>query len=153
MILHDFHIKDINGNTFDLETLIGKKVLVVNTASKCGFTKQYAQLQDLYENTDRNSFEIIGFPSNDFGLQEPGTDEEIALFCKENYGVAFPMMHKINVVGNGVHPLFSWLKSETGEEPKWNFHKYLIDGNGNVLRSIESRVEPTNSEILDWIQQ
>jgi|TARA_R110000737_G_scaffold324995_1_gene338152 glutathione peroxidase len=153
MVLYDFHIEDISGNPFDLESLSGKKVLLINTASECGFTKQYPQLQDLYEHTDRSKFEIIGFPSNDFGSQEPGTNEEIAQFCTANFGVKFPMMSKISVKGNSVHPIFSWLKSETGEEPKWNFHKYLIDRNGNVLRSLEAAVEPTDSEILDWINQ
>lgn len=153
MVLYDFHIEDITGNIFDLDTLQGKKVLLVNTASECGFTKQLAQLQDLYENTDRNSFEIIGFPSNDFGNQEPGTNEEIAEFCTANYGITFPMMSKVNIKVSPIHPIFSWLKSETGEEPKWNFHKYLIDRNGNVLRSLDTNVEPTDSVILDWIQQ
>ncbi len=153
MILYDFIFEDINGNVFDVESLAGKNVLIVNTASHCGFTKQFAQLQELYENSSRQTFEILGFPSNDFGQQDPGSDEEIALFCEKNYGVNFPMMSKVKVVGNSTHPLYSWLKSETGEEPKWNFHKYLIDKKGNVIRSLSSSIEPLDSEIIDWVQQ
>lgn len=152
MILYDFIFEDINGNQYDIEALTGKKVLLVNTASECGFTKQFSQLQDLYENTDRNTFEIIGFPCNDFGKQDPGSNKEIAEFCKSSFGVTFPMMSKIKVVGNSAHPLYSWLKSETGEEPKWNFHKYLIDKKGNVVRSLPSAVEPIDPEILDWVK-
>jgi len=97
MIFYDFIFDDINGKVFDVQTLVGKKVMLINTASQCGYTKQFAQLEELYKNTDRNKFEILGFPSNDFGKQDPGTNGEIAAFCEKNYGVTFPMMSKIKV--------------------------------------------------------
>ena len=153
MALYDFIIEDINGKLFNMESLLGKKVMLVNTASKCGFTKQFAQLQELYNNTDRNKFEIIGFPSNDFGSQDPGTNEEIALFCEKNYNVTFPMMGKIKVAKNPVHPLYLWLNREMGGAPQWNFHKYLLDEKGSVVKSISSSTEPIDKEILDWINQ
>jgi glutathione peroxidase len=153
MIFYDFIFDDINGKVFDVQTLVGKKVMLINTASQCGYTKQFAQLEELYKNTDRNKFEILGFPSNDFGKQDPGTNGEIAAFCEKNYGVTFPMMSKIKVAENPVHPIYSWLNREIGEEPKWNFHKYLIDEKGNVVRSIPSSTEPIDAEILDWINQ
>lgn len=151
MRLYNFYFENIDGTNFDVENLAGKKVLIVNTASACGYTPQFGQLQELYENTDRSKFEIIGFPSNDFGAQDPGSNKEIAQFCQKNYGVTFPIMSKTQVKGANAHPLYAWMKSETGEEPKWNFHKYIIDPNGNVLRSLESGVSPLDPEIMDWI--
>ena len=135
---HDFTVKDINGNEFDLSQFKGKKVLVVNTASKCGLTPQYEALQEIYETYGGDDFEIIGFPANNFGKQEPGTNDEIAEFCEVNYGVSFYMMAKISVKGEDQHPLYSWLtkQEENGLEDSkvsWNFQKYKIDEEGQLV--------------------
>lgn len=156
MSLHEFKAMSIQGETIDLADLKGKKVMVVNTASKCGLTPQYAQLQELYENTDRSTFEIIGFPCNDFGGQEPGSEEQVASFCQKNYGVSFPMTSKIAVKGEKTHPLYKWLlekSTENGQhtEVKWNFHKFLLDENGHFVKSIEPTTSPIDEEIVNWI--
>ncbi len=132
---YDFTVKDINGHDFNFSQLKGKKVMVVNTASKCGFTPQYANLESLYEKYKDDNFIIIGFPANNFNHQEPGTNNEIKEFCTKNYGVTFPMMSKISVKGDDMSPVYKWLtsKKENGKmdsEVKWNFQKYLIDENG-----------------------
>jgi glutathione peroxidase len=153
---YDFTVKDIDGNDFDLSTLKGKKVLVVNTASKCGFTPQYEQLQELYEKYGGEDFAIIGFPANNFMKQEPGTNDEIKAFCQKNYGVTFPMMAKISVKGDDMHPLYHWLteKDQNGvmdSSVGWNFQKYLIDENGNLVDMVKSKVKPDDDKILSWI--
>lgn len=154
---YDFTVKDIAGEDFPLSQLKGKKVLVVNTASKCGFTPQYAGLQKLYEKYGGKDFIIIGFPANNFARQEPGTDEEIASFCQINYGVTFPMMSKISVKGDDQHPLYKWLtsKSENGVENskvKWNFQKYMIDEEGQLVGNFASTVKPDNKKLVGWIE-
>lgn len=153
---YDFTVQDISGNEFPLSQLMGKKVLVVNTASKCGLTPQYEDLEALYEKYGGDDFVIIGFPSNDFAGQEPGTNDEIAEFCKVNYGVTFPMMSKIAVKGEEIHPLYKWLTeaSENGVEDSkvsWNFQKYMIDENGNLVGNVPPRKKPDCKEIVDWI--
>ena len=153
---YDFKVKDIEGKDFDLASLKGKKVLVVNTASKCGLTPQYEQLQELYEKYGDKNFTIIGFPANNFMKQEPGTNEEIAEFCSKNYGVTFQMMEKISVKGDDMHPLYQWLtqKSKNGvldSEVGWNFQKYLIDEKGNLVKMIAPKVKPNDAEIVAWI--
>ncbi|WP_346860459.1 glutathione peroxidase [uncultured Draconibacterium sp.] len=155
---YDFGVKDIEGNAFDLSDLKGKKVLVVNTASKCGLTPQYKQLQALYENFGGDDFVIIGFPANNFANQEPGTNEEIVEFCERNYGVTFPMMDKISVKGDDMHPLYQWLtqKSKNGKmdsEVGWNFQKYLIDEDGNLVDMVEPKVKPDDEKIVSWIKK
>ncbi|NQU32026.1 MAG: glutathione peroxidase [Bacteroidetes bacterium] len=155
---HDFTITDIEGNTFELSSLKGKKVLVVNTASKCGNTPQYKQLQALYETYGDDEFTIIGFPANNFGSQEPGSNAEIVEFCEKNYGVTFPMMSKISVKGDDIHPLYQWLtqKSKNGvfdSEVKWNFQKYLIDENGKLISKVEPKVKPDDEKIVSWIKK
>lgn len=154
---HDFTVESINGKPFDLAQFKGKKVLVVNTASECGFTPQYAQLEELYEHFHDADFEIIAFPANDFGAQEPGTNDEIAQFCKRNYGVSFPIMAKVNVKGSETHPLFQWLsqKSLNGVadiEITWNFQKFLIDENGQLVKSVAPAVSPMDDAVLGWIE-
>ncbi len=154
---YDFKVKDIEGNDFDLASLKGKKVLVVNTASKCGLTPQYKQLQSLYEQFGGEKFVIIGFPANNFMKQEPGTNEEIAEFCEKNYGVTFPMMGKISVKGDDMHPLYHWLteKSNNGildSEVGWNFQKYLIDEKGQLVKMVEPKVKPDDDQIVSWIK-
>ncbi len=156
--LHDFQVTDINGNSFDLSGLKGKKVLVVNTASECGLTPQYAQLQELYDAHGGERFEIIGFPSNDFGRQEPGSDSEIASFCSKNYGVSFPMMSKISVKGGEMAPVYQWLTSKAlngvGDfEVKWNFHKFLVDEDGKLVRDVAPQVAPIDDTILSWLTE
>lgn len=155
---HDFTVETLDGGSFDLSDLKGKKVLVVNTASECGFTPQYAQLQELYAELGGDTFEIIGFPANNFGAQEPGTNDEIGAFCQKNYGVTFPMMAKISVKGDDQHELYAWMtrKEQNGVgdyEVVWNFHKFLIDENGNLVRDVHPQTAPIAEEIIDWINQ
>lgn len=155
---YDFKVKDIEGNDFDLSSLKGKKVLVVNTASKCGNTPQYEQLQDIYEKYGNKNFTIIGFPANNFAKQEPGTNDEIAEFCEKNYGVTFQMMSKISVKGDDIHPLYKWLttESENGvldSEVTWNFQKYLIDPKGNLVKTVAPKVKPDDKQIVNWITE
>jgi glutathione peroxidase len=154
---HDFVVKDIEGNLFELSSLKGKKVLVVNTASKCGLTPQYEQLQQLYETYGGENFTIIGFPANNFANQEPGSNDEIATFCEKNYGVTFPMMAKISVKGDNIHPVYQWLteKNLNGKmdsEIAWNFQKYLVDENGKLVDMVEPKVKPNNTKIISWIE-
>jgi glutathione peroxidase len=155
---YDFKVKDIDGKNFNLSSLKGKKVLVVNTASKCGNTPQYADLEKLYKEYGNRNFVIIGFPANNFGAQEPGTDAEIKSYCTAEYGVTFPMMSKISVKGDDIHPLYQWLtqKSKNGvmdSEVKWNFQKYLIDENGKLVDVVAPKVKPNDDKILSWIKK
>ena len=155
MSFYDFKVKTIDGQNFDLSLLKGKRVLVVNTASECGYTPQYAQLEELYEAYGGKDFTIIGFPANNFGGQEPGSNEEIQSFCQKNYGVTFPMMSKISVKGEDMHPLYQWLttKKMNGvmDAPvKWNFQKYLIDEKGNLVDVKLSAVSPLDESILSF---
>ncbi len=155
---YDFKVKDIEGNDFDLSTLKGKKVLVVNTASKCGLTPQYTQLESIFKTYGGDKFTIIGFPANNFMSQEPGTNKEISEFCLKNYGVTFKMMSKISVKGNDMDPLYQWLtsKSKNGvmdSEVKWNFQKYLIDENGKLVDVVDPKVKPDDDKIVSWIKK
>jgi glutathione peroxidase len=129
----------------------GKVVLVVNTASYCGYTRQYDGLEKLYATLKPKGLVVVGFPSNNFGGQEPGSEKEIADFCRLTYGVQFPMMGKTEVVGAGANPFFQTLAKATGQSPKWNFHKYLIDRSGTKVKSFGSSVEPNSSELLSAI--
>lgn len=153
---YDFTVKDIGGNDYPLSQLKGKKVLVVNTASKCGYTSQYEGLQELYEKYGSDDFMIIGFPANNFLKQEPGSNEEIANFCSINYGVSFPMMSKISVKGSDKHPLYTWLtsKAENGVEDSkvsWNFQKYMIDEEGRLVGHFSPKTKPDNEALVSWI--
>jgi len=153
----DFRIKTLDGRYFDLKTLKGKRLLLVNTASECGFTPQYKQLQELYVTYGGKSFEIVGFPANNFGGQEPGTNDEIASFCEKNYGVTFPMMEKISVKGEDIHPIYQWLTEEgrNGVKDfgvKWNFQKYLIDEEGHWVDGFLSNKSPLSDEIIAFAQ-
>ena len=154
---YDFTVTDITGEDYPLSQLKGKKVLVVNTASKCGFTPQYEGLQKLYEKYGEDAFMIIGFPANNFAEQEPGSNEEIASFCKLNYGVTFPMMSKISVKGDDQHPLYKWLtsKSDNGfedSEVTWNFQKYMIDEVGQLVGHFSPNTKPDDQELVGWIE-
>jgi glutathione peroxidase len=155
---YDFTVDDIHGNEYRLAQLQGKKVLVVNTASKCGFTPQYEGLESLYRKYGGEDFVILGFPSNDFLRQEPGSNEEIAAFCTSKYEVSFPMMSKISVKGGQKHPLYEWLTqaAENGVEDSkvsWNFQKYMIDENGTLVGHLSPRKKPDSKEIIAWLTE
>lgn len=155
--IHAFTVDDINGNSFELSSLRGKKVMIVNTASKCGLTPQYEKLEALYQQYKDQNFVIIGFPANNFMWQEPGGNDEIKAFCQKNYGVSFPMMAKISVKGRKQHPLYAFLtdKNKNGVKDssvKWNFQKYLIDENGVLVDVIAPRTQPDDIKILTWIK-
>lgn len=141
MSIYDFKIESIEGQNIDFSDFKGKKLLIVNTASECGYTPQYAGLQKLHEKYG-DKLRVIGFPANNFGGQEPGSDNEIAQFCEKNYGVTFQMFTKIEVVGDQQHPLYKFLKEQTGKEPNWNFCKYLISEDGSDITFYPSAVKP-----------
>jgi glutathione peroxidase len=155
--LHDFTVKDIDGKEINLEIFKGKKVLVVNTASKCGLTPQYEDLQKLYEKYNSKDFVIIGFPANNFMSQEPGTNAEIKHFCTSEFNVTFPMMAKISVKGDDIHPLYKWLtqkdlNGKLDSKVKWNFQKYMIDENGNFVDVAFPKTTPLDEKIVNWIE-
>lgn len=155
--IYKYQVKDINGENFDFASLKGKKIMIVNTASRCGFTKQFSALQAVYEKYKDQNFIIIGFPSNDFMNQDPGTDEEILEFCSLNYGVTFPMMSKVKVTGKKKDPIYKFLTDGklNGVESSnvgWNFQKYLIDENGFLVKVISTKTEPDDQEIINWIE-
>lgn len=155
---YDFKVQTIDGEDFNLSSLKGKKVMVVNTASKCGLTPQYKDLESLYKEYGDKNFVIIGFPANNFMGQEPGSDSEIKEFCSKNYGVSFPMMSKISVKGDDIAPLYKWLtqKKENGvmdSEVKWNFQKYLIDENGHLVDVIPPKESPASEKVTAWIAE
>jgi glutathione peroxidase len=153
---YDFKVQTIDGSDFSFSSLKGKKVMIINTASKCGNTPQYADLEKLYQNYGGEKFVIIGFPANNFGSQEPGTNTEIKEFCTKNYGVTFPMMSKISVKGSDMHEVYKWLtsKSENGvmdSEVKWNFQKYLVDETGKLVKVIAPTTKPMDESIVSWL--
>ena len=155
--IYDFKVTDINGETFDFSSLKGKKIMIVNTASKCGLTPQYEQLEEVYKQFKDTNFVIIGFPANNFMSQEPGSDKDISEFCVKNYGVSFPMMSKISVKGSDMHEIYIYLtqKKFNGLEDsdvKWNFQKYLIDETGRLAKVIDPRTLPNDPEIIKWIE-
>ncbi|NMC99648.1 MAG: glutathione peroxidase [Bacteroidales bacterium] len=155
--IYDFSIKTIDGVPYDLSQLKGKKIMMVNVASKCGFTPQYEKLEMLYERYKDKNFVVIGFPANNFLNQEPGTAEEIKNFCTTKYNVSFPIMEKISVKGKDIHPLYQWLTDKTkngvSNEPiKWNFQKFLIDENGQIALVIPPNESPMSEKIIQWIE-
>jgi glutathione peroxidase len=154
--VYDFTVKTIRGKEQSLADYKGKVLLIVNTASKCGFTPQYKELQELYEQYRDRGFVVLGFPCNQFGHQEPGTEEEIEQFCQVNYGVTFPMFAKVDVNGENAHPLFQYLKEKASgvlgtKVIKWNFTKFLVDRNGNVVARFASQTRP--SELKSEIEK
>lgn len=156
--IYQFKVQDLEGKEFDFATLKGKKILVVNTASKCGLTPQYKDLEAIYEKYKGQNFVIVGFPANNFMSQEPGTNEEIGAFCQKNYGVTFPMMSKVSVKGKDMCEVYKFLtlKSKNGlqdSEVEWNFQKYLINENGELDKVVSPRVLPTDNEIVSWIEK
>ena len=154
--IHQFKVADIYGDIFDFSKLKGKKVMIVNTASKCGLTFQYEALQKLYSQYKDLNFIVIGFPSNDFLWQEPGSNDEIIDFCEENYGVTFPMMSKVTVKGSKKHPIYQFLTQKSKNNFKdsrvtWNFQKYLVNKDGRIEKIISPRTRPDSEEVVSWI--
>jgi glutathione peroxidase len=154
--IHQFTANTIEGNTLNFKEFKGKKLLIVNTASKCGLTPQFKELQNLFEKYKSQNFMIIGFPSNDFAKQDPGSNNEIKSFCERNYGVSFLMMEKISVKGDSIHPIYKWLtqKSENGvinSKVKWNFQKYLIDESGFLVDVVSPIKKPNCRKIINWL--
>jgi glutathione peroxidase len=152
---YDFKLNSIDGKPIDFKKYKGKKVLLVNVASKCGFTPQYGELEELHEKYG-DKLVILGFPANNFNSQEPGSNEEIAEFCQKNYGVKFQMFEKISVTGEDQHPLYQWLSKKelngwNDQAPKWNFSKYLINEKGELVKFFESKVKPMSEEMLSAI--
>lgn len=155
--IYQFEVTDLYGDEFKFSELKGKKIMVVNTASECGLTPQYEGLQKLYDSYKDKNFVIVGFPANNFGGQEPGSDQQIAAFCKENYGVSFPMMSKISVKGSDMHEVYHFLteKEKNGlqdSEVAWNFQKYLLNEQGELEKVISPKTLPTDAEIVNWIE-
>ncbi len=155
--IYQFKVQDLAGDEFDFATLKGKKIIIVNTASECGLTPQYEQLQAVYNQYKDQNLVIVGFPANNFGSQEPGSNAQIASFCQKNYGVTFPMMAKISVKGSDMHPVYQFLtqKAKNGLEDsnvQWNFQKYLINSNGELEKVVAPSTLPTDAEIINWIE-
>ena len=154
--IYQFTVEDVDGEAFDFSCLEGKKIMIVNTASRCGLTYQYKGLQSLYDKYKNQNFIIIGFPANNFLFQEPGTNQQISEFCKKNYGVTFPIMSKIDVKGKNIHPIYRFLtdKNKNGyidSKVTWNFQKYLINENGLLEMVVSPRTSPESEKIVNWI--
>lgn len=154
--LYDFKMKSIDGEIIDFSKYKGKKVLIVNTASECGYTPQYKELEELNKMYG-DKVVVLGFPANNFGEQEPGSNKEIASFCQKNYGVSFQLFEKVDVIGSNTCDLYKWLSTKelngwNSQEPKWNFNKYLIDENGQLIKYFASSVKPMSEEILKAIK-
>ena len=154
-LFFELNIKSINGEELDLSQFKGKTTLLVNVASKCGFTKQYSDLQSLYEKYEDQGLVIVGIPSNQFGGQEPGSNKEIEDFCETNFNITFPMTDKVDVKGNNAHEIYLWAKENYGSStvPKWNFHKILINKEGKVQDTFNSFVAPLSKKIINEIEQ
>ena len=154
-IFFDFNIKDINEETFALEKFKNKTVLLVNVASNCGFTKQYSELQELYDKYSEKGFVVLGVPSNQFGGQEPGSNDEIKDFCETNFNITFPITTKIDVKGENAHPIYLWAKENHGNAavPKWNFHKILINKQGKIVDTYSSFTKPMSKKLINKIEE
>ena len=155
--IYQFKVEDLSGDTFDFASLKGKKVMIVNTASKCGLTPQYKDLEAIYKEYKDKGFVIVGFPANNFASQEPGTNKEIETFCQQNYGVTFPMMDKVSVKGDDMCEVYKFLtqKSKNGlqdSEVEWNFQKYLINEKGQLVKVIKPKTLPPDPEVINWIK-
>lgn len=148
---YDFRVKALDGEEIDFSRYKGKKVLLVNVASECGYTPQYEDLQNLHQEYG-DKVAVLGFPANNFGGQEPGTHQQIIEFCQKNYGIDFQMFAKISVKGADQHPLYEWLREQSGQEPSWNFNKYLLDENGKVIGFYPSGVNPLDEQIVEKIR-
>ena len=154
-LFFELNIKNINDEELDLSQFRGKTILLVNVASKCGFTKQYADLQSLYDKYKDRGLVVIGIPSNQFGGQEPGSNKEIKKFCETNFNITFPMTDKVDVKGKNAHELYLWAKENYGKStiPKWNFHKILINNEGKIEDTYASFTKPTSKKIIAKIEE
>ena len=154
-IFFDLSINDIDGNTIDLSKYSNKTILLVNVASKCGFTKQYSNLQKLWETYEHRGFVVLAIPSNQFGGQEPGSNKEIKNFCEVNFNITFPLTDKVDVKGDNAHEIYKWAKENYGRSavPKWNFHKILINKEGKIQETFSSFTEPTSKKIVEKIEE
>ncbi|MBI1262052.1 MAG: glutathione peroxidase [Rhizobiales bacterium] len=154
MSAHDYEFQMINGEALSLESFRGSPVLIVNTASRCGFTPQYRELQGLWERYKARGLVVIGVPSNDFGAQEPGSEAEVLAFCEVNYGVDFPLTAKQVVIGGEAHPFYQWITEVAGEDarPRWNFHKYLIGPDGELVNVYPSKTSPMDAMLIAEIE-
>jgi glutathione peroxidase len=155
--IYEFKVTSLDGGVIDFSKFKGRKILIVNTASQCGNTPQYAELEELYK-AHRNSLVIVGFPANNFGDQEPGSNTEIKEFCQKNFGVSFPMAEKVSVKGDDIHPLFKYLVAQAekmGEKDpiKWNFTKFLIDEKGNLVKVFHNKVLPLSEEVVSAVEK
>lgn len=148
--IYDFKVKDLQGKEIDFNLFRGKHLLIVNTASKCAYTPQYAELENLHK-TYNEHVVVLGFPANNFLWQEPGTNEDIVSFCQLNFGVTFLMLEKTSVIGKDKHPVYRWLEAKTGKNPTWNFCKYLIDKSGEDVGFYNSKVSPVDPDIVKRI--
>ena len=151
--IYDFTVKTIDGKTKSLSEYEGRPLLVVNVASECGLTPQYEGLEKLHETYGPRGLAVLGFPANQFGAQEPGSDADIKSFCTTNYGVKFEMFSKVVVKGEGIHPLFKWLTESTGGDIKWNFGKFLVGKDGAIVSRFEPKVEPESPEVKSAIEK
>tara|TARA_B100001063_G_scaffold177348_2_gene166279 strand:- start:2646 stop:3158 length:513 start_codon:yes stop_codon:yes gene_type:complete len=154
-VFFNFNIKDINNEEIDLSIYKNKTILLVNVASNCGFTQQYTELQELYEKYSNRGFVVLGVPSNQFGGQEPGTNDQIKDFCETNFDITFPMTSKYNVKGSDAHPIFIWAKDNFGKSavPKWNFHKILINKNGKIEDAFSSFTKPMSKKLTNKLEK
>ena len=154
-IFFNFNIKDINNEEIDLSIYKNKTILLVNVASNCGFTQQYTELQELYKKYSNRGFVVLGVPSNQFGGQEPGTNDQIKDFCETNFNITFPMTSKYNVKGSDAHPIFIWAKDNFGKSavPKWNFHKILINKNGKIEDAFSSFTKPMSKKLTNKLEK
>ena len=150
--IYDFKINSIDGHEIDFAQYKGKSILIVNTASKCGYTPQYEGLEKLHQDHGE-VVTVLGFPANNFLWQEPGTNQEIASFCQKNYGVSFQMFEKISVKGRDKHPLYKWLEAKTGESPSWNFCKYVVSKDGKDVKFFPSKVKPLDDKIVSLVAE
>jgi len=150
---HDFSAKTITGQDKKLSDYAGNVLLIVNVASECGLTPQYDGLEKLHEKYADKGLRVVGFPANEFGAQEPGSNEKISEFCRTKYGVKFDMMSKVVVKGDGIDPLFAWLTKATGGDIKWNFGKFLVGKNGEIIKRFEPKVEPLDPEVTGAIEK
>ena len=152
---YDFKFVNINGDTLNLSSYKNKIIVIINVASQCGFTKQYTDMQIIWEKYNKKGLVIVGVPSNDFGKQEPGSNKEIKDFCESKFGITFPMTEKVNVIGDNAHPFYQWAKEAYGKDsiPKWNFHKIIIDKTGNIQKTFSSFTNPSSKKFTEVIEK
>ena len=154
-IAYDFHFRDLDGSPLSLSEYKGKIIIAVNVASQCGFTKQYENMQSIWEKYQSKGIVMLGIPSNDFGQQEPGTSKEIKNFCEAKFGITFPMTEKVTVKGSEAHPFYIWARENYGKSaiPKWNFHKIIIDKNGKIAETFSSITNPSSKKFIDVLDR